>query len=119
MKITSMPDELFRELRVQWEKNTSQMTDADRSIENLVYLLTSDNGDSQWYALADTDVVFFIRNVIPNLSAVFFALNLEEAQPQAARDEIRGIMREFDVDLFYPGTGRLAGQGRSKARLLA
>ncbi len=97
MKITNMPEAFFKELKIQWEKNSELMPDNERHIDNLLYLLTSDGGDSQWYVLPDTDVVFYIRNVIPGVSAVFFALNLDTAEPVDAKEEIKGIMREFDL----------------------
>lgn len=97
MKITRLPVHAVKELEVLWNKNTPYMADADRPIQNLVYLLTSDNGDSQWYVIDDSDVVFFIRNVIPGVSATFGALNLHEANPGKAKDELRVIMREFDL----------------------
>lgn len=97
MKVTNMPEPFFRELQVQWEKNQEAMADVDRSTDNLRYLLTSDGGDSQWYVLPDTDVVFYLRNVVPGVSAIFYALNLEQANPEVAKSEIRDIMREFDL----------------------
>jgi hypothetical protein len=97
VKITRLEEKAIKELTQQWEKNAKHMADADRPLENLAYLLSQDGGDSQWYVVGETDVVFFIRNVTPGLSAVFYSLNLEEAEPAAAKDEIRAIMREFDL----------------------
>ncbi len=98
MKITNMPEGFLKELVIQWEKNSPLMPDADRPVDSLYYLLASDSGASQWYVLTpDTDVVFYLRGVIPGVSAVFAALNLGDANASLVKTELREIMREYDL----------------------
>lgn len=97
MKITRLKEHVLTELTRLWKDNAQYMPDPDRDVKNLIYLLTSDAGDSQWYVIGEGDTVFYIRNVIPNLSAVMFTLNILETTPEEAKSEIRDIMREYDL----------------------
>lgn len=90
---------MFSELQKIWKKNAPEMPDTLRDVENLQFLLFEDGGRSQWYILDDDDkdVVFFLTNVVPGLSATFYGLNLQEAPRDLAIKQLREIMREFDL----------------------
>lgn len=118
MKITRLKEHVLTELTRLWKDNAKYMPDPDREVQNLLYLLTSDNGDSQWYVVGDGDTVFYIRNVIPNLSAVLYALNIFEASEAEVKAEIRDIMREYDLRrLTYTVPSPVVDVARAAQRL--
>jgi hypothetical protein len=99
MKITRMPDELYLGLEDIWTDNAPEMPDVLRDVSNLQFLLFDDGGGSQWYILDedDKDIVFFLTNIVPGLSATFYGLNLKDASIPKAREQLKEIMREFDL----------------------
>jgi hypothetical protein len=94
-----MPNKMLDGIVRIWEANAPEMPDTLRDIDNLRFLLYEDGGRSQWYILDedDKDIVFFLTNVVPGLSATFYGLNLHDAPIPKAREQLKEIMREFDL----------------------
>jgi len=97
MKLAEFSLDWYRPLEKAWLELAPKREDAARNAEMLAYLLFED-GSTHFYQVPNHDAWFYLRNIIPRLSAEFFFLSLEPLlSKRDTKLAMQEAMREFDL----------------------
>lgn len=97
MKLQDFSLEWYVPLRDAWLELAPRREDVARPEAALEFLVTEDGG-TQWYQIGHMNAWFYLRGIIPRLSADFYFISTEPlVDGKDVKMEIQAAMREYDL----------------------